>query len=188
VEKTIDATLAVLRKKDSPDAKWRALIEMWSRLHPSPVWAKLEADLANDINAAETWLRGHLRESPSRGLYLGLDTLNMNGGAGMNVEIAGTRECDPMAPTTDWAFECEWSGEPHLIRGLVAMKQHYEKSNVSPQADYLVFLGYSGLVFGEAIVRLKPAEPILVVWGFHDGDLFRLARATPDGSKPLYAE
>jgi hypothetical protein len=187
VERTIDATLNVLRKKDSPEGKWRALIELWSKLHPSPVWEKLEPHLAEDIDAAETWLREHLRESPSRGLYLGLDTLNMDGGAGTNVEIAGTSDCEPMSKVTDWAFSCEWSGEPHLIRGLVAMKQLYDQSNVAAAADYLVFLGYSGLVFGEAIVRLKPLEPILVVWGFHDGDLFRLARATPDGSKPLYS-
>ena len=187
MDKTIDATLAVLRKKDSPDAKWRALIETWSRRFPSPVWEKLAPDFETDIPSAEQWLREHLRESPARGLYLGLDTLNMDGGAGTNVEIAGTMQCEPMAKEVEWAFECEWSGEPHLIRGLVAMKALYDASKVASEADYLVFLGYSGLVLGEAIVRLKPAEPILVVWGFHDGDLFRLARATPDGSKPLYS-
>ena len=92
-----------------------------------------------------------------------------------------------MAKEIDWVFECEWYGEPHLLRSLVGMKQRYEKSEVSSEADYLVFLGYSGLVLGEAIVRLRPPEPMLVMWGFHDGDLFRLARATPDGSKPIFA-
>ncbi len=71
-------------------------------------------------------------------------------------------QCEPMAKTTDWAFECEWSGEPHLIRGLVAMKELYEQSNVSSIADYLVFLGYSGLVFGEAIVPSPRIVPVVL--------------------------
>lgn len=184
---TIDATLSILRGDGAPAAKWQAMIEEWSRFRPSPVWSDLAPTIDADVDAAAEWLRAHLVESPSKGVYLGLDTLNMDGGAGSNVEIGGTMDCDPNAASIDWAWECEWSGEPHLIGGLVAMKERYEDSEVSSEADYLVFLGYSGLVLGAAAARLRPDEPVLFVWGFHDGDLFKLGRASRDGWTPSYA-
>ena len=97
-----------------------------------------------------------------------------------NVEIGGTSHCDPSKLTMDWAFDCEWHGQTHLIEGLRALKHVYDDeqwpSDVREFADYMVVLGYSGLVLGAAIARLEVPHDYLAIWGFHDGDLFYLAR------------
>jgi hypothetical protein len=48
-------------------------------------------------------------------------------------------------------------------------------------ADYALHLGYLGIVVGHAFSQLREDWSPLVVWGFHDGDLFPPGRRKCDG-------
>jgi hypothetical protein len=56
------------------------------------------------------------------------------------------------------------------------MKDRYDDSPVSAFADYVLFLGYAGLILRQALATAAPRTPFFAIWGFHDGDLFPLAR------------
>jgi hypothetical protein len=172
--------------KTAPDAQtgWPALIELCRLTQPSELWSAIpKIEPQRDVSAAAKWLRGQLHSAaapdPARGVYLGLDTLNMEGTGGHNVEIGATKECDPFKLESEWAWHCEWYGESHLIAGLKDLKRVYEAPEFEPVsgfADYALFLGYSGLVLAQAMEALKVSAPLLAAWGFHDGDLFFLGR------------
>ena len=172
--------------KNAPDAAtgWPRLLQLCRDTTPSPLWSDLPAlEPERDVRAASRWLGEQLRDpsapKPARGLYLGLDTLNMDGPDGFNVEIAATAHCDPFKLETEWVYHCEWYGDWHLIESLRDLKEVYEAPQYEPVAefaDYALFLGYSGLVFADAIEKLEVDAPLLVAWGFHDGDLFFLGR------------
>ena len=116
----------------------------------------------------------------ARGLYLGLDTLNMRGGHGTNIEIGGSSQCDPSSDDIQWVFARNLRyGRKHLIYGLYELKEVYSTDAwvaVSDLCDYIFFLGYSGIVLAESFKRLDTARTLLPVWGFHDCVLFALGR------------
>jgi hypothetical protein len=125
---------------------------------------------------------------PLRGLYLGLDTSNMDDGAGENVEIGGTSRDGVEDADGDWLYSLEWYGTRHLIAGLLEMHAIYSHEDWKTHfaaADYVLFLGYSGLVLMEAAERVAWRDDTLLVWGFHDGDMFALARASAGGVQRL---
>src|SRR6476646_11576269 len=86
--------------QDAPDSAtgWARLRALRDRHWPSPLWSELpEVDPASDATAAANWLRAQLRAARAarvavHGLYLGLDTLNMDG---PNVEIGATGDVRP---------------------------------------------------------------------------------------------
>lgn len=137
--------------------------------------------------------------SRSNGVYLGLDTLNHKNGIGTNVEIGSSAKCVVDSKENDgrWLDELSWHGDSHLIYGLYEMKTHAwgdgtilwptRPINLYGYADYAVFLIYSGLVLASALDRmvqkqlLEFKKPKLIVWGFHDGDLFELGRLDSAG-------
>jgi hypothetical protein len=41
-------------------------------------------------------------------------------------------------------------------------------------AEYLIFSGYSGIVFREVLLMVEIKNDFLSIWGFHDGDSFFL--------------
>lgn len=180
-----------------PGDAWRAVLSVCATAAPAAKWNELPTpDLERDIKAARLWLGEQLSElAQVRGVYLGLDTLNMRRGKGTNLEIGGSTACDPASDSQDWVFEQLQRGAKHLIYGLYELQTAYSASTwrVSDEtvaqgshfgfADYTLFLGYSGIILGSAFARL-PEWPkltkrdLLAVWGFHDGDLFLLGRRT----------
>ncbi len=149
-----------------PEAPWDSL--------PTP-------DMARDIEAATQWLSGELaHRTDVTGVYLGLDTLNMDEGEGRNVEIGMTPECDAGKDEMDWVYAGNLRyGEGHLINGLYELQREYSGEpweEAFSLCDYILFLGYSGIVLSQALMRLPSLSTFLVVWGFHDGDLLALGR------------
>jgi hypothetical protein len=92
-------------------------------------WKKLLIpDFNWDIRLAKAWLVTELDKLPdATGIYLGLDTLNMKNGKGMNVGIGGTADCDPTEDSSDWLESKLTYGNDHLVRGLLEFKQEYSK-------------------------------------------------------------
>lgn len=158
---------------------------MWN---PSPLWKSLPTpDLTTDVKRAGDWLRKQRQACPIQnitGIYLGLDTLNMGGFGGFNLEIALTPQCDPSSNASAWIYDCPWRGTHHLIKGLRLLAREYSKPAFREAfsfADYALFLGYSGIVLAHALPALTEASPLLAAWGFHDGDMFLLARTNRAG-------
>ena len=189
--------LSTVRGARDPVAGYARLIANSSKQAPASLWKRLpDIDIAGDVAEAVEWLRKELRGRDSAtGIYLGLDTLNMDGGRGTNVEIGGSGKAVPLENGLEWMYGCTWYGESHLIRGLLEMHGAYsqEKEGLSSFADYVLFLGYSGLILASAIEALE--RPVragkkgrLFAWGFHDGDIFPLLRATARKTQRLATE
>jgi len=117
------------------------------------------------------------------GIYLGLDTLNMDGSKGTNLQIGGSTSCEMASDSLEWLEEKMTYGERHLISGLHKLRKVYSQpkwEELYEFSDYILFLTYSGIVLEQAFVRLRFPNPLLVVWGFHNGDIFILGRNTGD--------
>jgi hypothetical protein len=189
----IDGVTEIIRTAKDAEGGWPRLLRLCKEQQPSKLWDALPSPhTERDVRAAAQWLTSEigsaLAPKPVRGVYLGLDTSNMEGGAGHNVELGATASCDPLAQDGDWAWDCEWYGQRHLIRGLVDLKAEYELQPWKEHhqfADYALFLGYSGLVLADALAAASVQEPLLAIWGFHDGDLFLLGRRTRAGVERL---
>lgn len=184
---SVPALLEPLRSGANPQRKWRAMLGAIATTVPSVAWAELpEPQLERDVARARTWLVDDLAKRdaphPVRGLYFGLDLRNMNGPAGFNVEMSATRGCDPEGDDALWVWNCEWRGRRHRIESLRAISDALATpafAAVHEHASTWLPLGYAGLVLSVAVAELPVQTPVLAVYGFHDGDLFALARRSP---------
>lgn len=182
--------LAIVRKPDEPTAAFEALRKIGDARLPSPVWRAIDVpDIESDIEDAGEWLRAAISAYRPTGVYLGLDTLNQDDGAGKNAEIGMTTKADPAPLAMEWAWKCEKYGDDHLIQGMYEIHKTYQRSGLeypaSLLADYLFFFGYSGIVLASALERMPVRWSSLFVWGFHDGDIAYLARGSPRGVERL---
>ena len=177
----IDKLIEIVRKSRDPQKAWSEIFRLCQTSQPSPMWNKLpQPDIAGDIVRARTWLMTQISQSKvrPRGIYLGLDTLNMNEGRGKNVELGFSSKADPAVLDMDWIFNCEAYGADHLISSLVGMKKLYDADEeTSSFADYMLFLGYSGLILLAAIESAPLENDFIAIWGFHDGDMAFLVRS-----------
>lgn len=181
MEMPIDEALKIIKDHSSPEAALTDLISLCAETLPKENWSALpKVDLARDIDEAVQWLTEQMREAdqPS-GICLGLDTLNMEDGDGQNIEFASSKKCDPTSDSQDWLEEDMDYGDGHLIHGLHLFHSEYTNGTWSDEGyslcDYILFLGYSGIVLMHAFEKISVTNPILVAWGFHDGDVLRLA-------------
>ena len=102
-----DSILKVVRTAPDATAGWKRLRSLCRRHWPSPLWSNFRGVRpAEDAAAAATWLRAQLgaagRQQTVRGVYLGLDTLNMEGPHGANVEIGASDASQPDSLDIDW--------------------------------------------------------------------------------------
>lgn len=182
LDRVFPRLLAIVRDDPAPATQWQRMLEMFRSEVPAAPWGGLPLpDIDRDVNAAAAWLAAELKAQPAaKGIYLGLDTLNMEGGRGTNIEFGGIAECDPADDDESWLEDDLDSGGDHLIRGLLEMHAVYSSPDWEPLfdfCDYSVFLGYSGIVLAAAMARTAGTRDLLVAWGFHDGDLFLLGRS-----------
>lgn len=182
LDRVFPRLLAILRENPDPVSQWQRMLEVFRSEVPAAPWARMPVPaIVRDVDEATAWLTAELKAQPAaRGIYLGLDTLNMEGGKGTNVEFGGTAECDPAEDDESWLEDDLDYGDDHLIRGLVEMHAVYSTPEWEPWfdlCDYALFLGYSGIVLGAAMARSAGARDLLAAWGFHDGDLFLLGRS-----------
>jgi hypothetical protein len=166
-----------------PDAKaaLESIIHSANKKLPSKIWANFNSlTIQTDTAGAEKWIQSNINQYPgTKGIYLGLDTLNMDNGKGTNIEIGLSAECDPRIFSTDWSYECDYYGKGHLINGLFLMSDSFSQSEKwsyeeRSTAKYVIFLGYSGIILREALQKIDIENDFLSVWGFHDGDMFFL--------------
>jgi hypothetical protein len=181
----IDETLDIIRTSTIPQDGWQQMLRVFHTTLPSGSWNQLPpVNMAQDIMDAQAWLTERFADTSApqaTGIYLGLDTLNMDDPDGYNIELGATDACDASTLESDWVWNCPWYGEQHLIKGLRQLKASYDQpqwNDLANEADYIIPLGYSGLILATAFEQMPYSRSVLVVWGFHDGDLFFLGRRT----------
>jgi len=182
----IDELLTILRKKADPKAAWGQTLDLLRGSIPSNLWDALPSmEIQRDAEAAAAWLRAALKEASGPiGVYLGLDTLNMDAGAGYNVEVGWKAGFNVEDDGTEWIYSGLEYGPRHLIEGLSDLHAIYSRpewEELFSSADYLLFLAYSGVVLRAAICLAPLPRPLLATWGFHDGDMFVLGMSTDEG-------
>ena len=198
----LDELLGSLRASAQPLEAWRNLLEVCRRAAPKAPWNTLPCPHFNvDIASAKGWLEKHLRYLPAaRGIYLSLDTMHMRDATGINVSIGSSISCDPQGDSSAWVYDELFHGAEHQIRSLYDLYAIYSQAewlvddpgvpggDYFSFANYLIFLGYSGIVFGRAFNLLPSDRFRLVAWGFSDGDVFLLGRQTPEGFALIYRQ
>lgn len=179
----IDKTLRILREEPDSIKAFKKIVKLGNDTLPSSVWNEfVSMNIIGDIEDAKEWLKIQLDSFPDyNGIYLGLDTLNMEDGEGYNIEIGLSDCCNPSIFNAEWSYECPYYGDNHLIKGLSKVSDCFPpKGNLKwsdeeqSLTEYLIFLGYSGIIIRDALMRLNLKNDFLSVWGFHDGDLFFL--------------
>ena len=185
----------VLREPATPLDTWKKLLNVGRRAAPAAPWNTLPyPHFDDDIAAAKGWLEKHLRYLPAtRGLYLSLETMHMHDANGINISIGSSVSCDPQEDSAEWVYDELFQGAEHQIRGLYELYTIYSQNEWLVEdrrvpggdyfslANYLIFLGYSGLVLGHAFQLLTSDRSRLAAWGFSDGDVFLLGRQLPGG-------
>jgi len=182
----VNEVLEIIRTEQDANKAWEKILILCQDTAPSELWdALLKPSIERDILEATEWLTSQLSIlSGTKGIYFGLDTLNMDGGSGTNIEIGGTAACDVDQDDFDWVYTDLQYGSNHLIYGLYHLHSIYSQPQWKKGfsfSDYILFLTYSGIILGQAFVRLTTQRTLLSVWGFHDGDLFVLGRKSPTG-------
>jgi|GEM_PF-5404207 len=167
-----------MTRQVNPALAFKNILKAAKKNCPELDWDQFSDKYLNDdIVAATQWIIKSLKGVPkAKGIYFGLDTLNMEDGDGSNVEIGMNTSCDPGQISVDWAFECDHYGDKHLIKGLYSFFANFtgpEDDNMD-LAEYVIFLSYSGLVIREALLRANIKTDFISCWGFHDGDLLLL--------------
>ena len=180
---SVEVIQSSIKKIEDPHKAFYKILKVAEEVAPSKVRGRLPYDLDKDIVAATKWIEREFNAAGEfTGVYFGLDTLNMNDGSGANVEIAFSQQCRVDVPADDsWLENLEHRGAAHLIRSLYDMQQVYSNEKkysyeIRSFVEYVVFLGYSGVVLGTALKRINHAGSYLAQWGYHDGDLFCLAQ------------
>ena len=191
----VEDVLAAIREHPEPSVAWAEILNICRRCVPTAAWNRFpQPDFAQDIEAASLWINEHIRrKGPVTGICLALDTLNMREGEGQNIIIGSSSECDPLQDRDEWINGDDVKyGDDHLIWGLVDLHQEYSGKDWRVQddsifcrsayafADYIIFLGYSGVVLAQAVQRIPIANTLLIAWGFAGNDMFLLGRKTPD--------
>ena len=172
-----------LRIEENPKKAFHNIINFGRQKLQSNIWNEFEnMNIERDIQDIQFWLKPNLYEFPDfSGIYFGLDTLNMEGGNGTNLEIGLSNSCDPKIFNDEWAFQCEKYGESHLIKGLFEVSDCFDNgekwSNDERNfTEYIIFLSYSGVILREALNNIKIENDYISLWGFHDGDMFFLTQ------------
>ena len=167
-----------ITRQAKPEVAFKNILLAAKKKCPALDWKQFSLEyMDTDINATARWIKKTLKTVPdAKGIYLGLDTLNMRGGKGSNVEIGMNTDCDPAVKSMDWAYRCDAYGKNHLIKGLYRFFAKFKgpEDDNKDLAEYIVFLSYSGLVIREALLKVDIKNDFISCWGFHDGDLFLL--------------
>ncbi|MEJ7137805.1 hypothetical protein [Amphibiibacter pelophylacis] len=177
----IEQLFSILRNHRNFEASWSQVLNILEEHTGRSLWQSL-AQVPFDANILRMhqWLELQLADiAAPTGVYLGLDTLNMDQGQGKNIDIGWTT-CDTRLNQSDWIYGQLTHGESVFLDGLYQLHQIYSLAqwqSVYPIADYMLFLGYSGLIVLEAIAQAQSPYSRLYTWGFHDGDMFLLARS-----------
>lgn len=190
----IDETMQILKTESDSQIAFQKVIAHCQKNFPSEIWKEYnELSMERDINEATNWLQQAFTQFPdTKGIYLGLDTLNMDDGNGTNVEIGLSSSCNPNEFSDDWMYSCQNYGDSHLIKGLNDVANTFTDtttwtSDETSFAEYIVFIAYSGIVLKNALNNVETKNDFLTIWGFHDGDMFFLTQQL-NGKKSIVTE
>jgi hypothetical protein len=173
-----EAIRKAITKQANPQLAFKDILKAAKKNCPRLDWGQFsDKYMDDDVSAATKWIKKTLKGTPdTKGIYLGLDTLNMEDGDGSNVEIGMNTSCDPTEISIGWVFHCDAYGDRHLIKGLYSFFANFKgpEDDNKYLAEYVIFLGYSGLILREALVKAGIKNDFISCWGFHDGDLLLL--------------
>jgi hypothetical protein len=169
-----------LATMSDPLSALTGVLQLAYERYPLPVLKRAWPELASDIQQARSRIRQGLADHPrANGIYLGLDTLTMQDGQGTNIEMGFSDAADMSGSPTDWTYGDLDPGAPWLMQGIFKASTEYDQLQADDRwfAEYVIFLSYSGVVLGAALQQELTTRPSLVIWGFRDADLFKLARS-----------
>ena len=187
----VDEVRAVVRQGGDEKCVFDALRAIGSKHLPRRRWDKIRVPVLFEADVLETtkWINGVVALYQASNAYVALDTLNENDGQGKNVSTGMTRMLDSAAELHGWDPKWEGPRECHLVWGLFELHQSYLKWGLEYPArvlaDYVMFMGYSGLVYAAAVERSTLRENCRFVWGFGEDMPFPLALTSPEGTLRL---
>lgn len=184
-----DEIFQIIKSTSDIESSWVDLLALCNKVQPNDLWSSLnKVNPKKDLKIAEKNFRQFIDGieiySGPMGIYLGLDTLNMSGFSGFNVEVGFNKNANLMDKELAWVWECERNYYRFLIPGLKYMSKEYDKkkySDINFFAEYVLFLGYSGLIFTHMLMNSTLESDWAAAWGYHDGDIGILCKDTGSG-------
>lgn len=184
-----DEIFQIIKSTSNIEDSWLELLALCNKVQPNDLWSSLnKVNPKKDLKIAEQnfhqFIDGIGTSSGPMGIYLGLDTLNMSGFSGFNVEIGFNNNANLTDKEIAWVWECERNYYRFLIPGLKYMSKEYDKKKYSVInffAEYVLFLGYSGLIFTHMLMNSTLESDWAAAWGYHDGDIGILCKDIGSG-------
>jgi len=182
---------SIIKNEIDPKKAFAKILEQCEKELKSEIWDSYKnMNIERDIAEAKKFILKQLerrKRKEAKGRYFGLDTLNMNDGHGMNLQIGFHYKCDPSIMDMEWTYDCKHHDE-HLIAGLYEVSDTFASdskwsSEERDFAEYTIFLGYSGIVLREALLSVEGIDDFISAWGFHDGDMFFLVQSQKGNKK-----
>lgn len=176
----VNRALDVVRTSNANQAGWQEIVGI---LDNEEAKSLPEPSFEKDLQAMDQWLLQQLNAADTPqpgGIYFGLgETLDARGKVYVTIEIAMSEAVDSTVLNSDWITRCSWYGRPTRIEGTGGpMTCIHQSGRQMGDAHYIVPLGYAGLLLSASLARIRLRRPALVMWGFHDGDMFYLGRST----------
>ena len=199
MELPFDPMLEAIASSTDAGEAWRKCCALAGEASPHPMWSDLAAlNAAADVDACLGWLQAQLTDaddfllevdqSAANGVVIWLDPQALEEGEQWCLEIGACAECEPEVDAIDWVEQCPWSGELFMPPGLGDAAKIWtavDASDVRDAMEYTSFVFYTGALMLYAAEQIKRDGPLLVAWGFQDGDQGLLWRATAAGSERL---
>ncbi len=174
-----DEIFKIIKSTDDIESSWLELLALCNRIKPNDLWSSLDkVKPQKDLGIAQKKFRKFIEADKlvfeQVGIYLGLDTLNMDGFSGFNVEVGFNKKANLKDKEIEWVWECDGDYYKFLIPSLKYMSKEYSKrkySDINFFAEYVLFLGYSGLIFTHMLMSAPLESNWVAAWGYHDGDI-----------------
>lgn len=184
-----DEIFEIIQNTNDIESSWLELLALCDRVKPNDLWSSLgkvnpQKDLGITQKKFREFICADRLTSDSIGIYLGLDTLNMDGFGGFNVEVGFNKKANLKDKEIAWVWECNGDYYKFLISSLKYMSKEYRKnkySDINFFAEYVLFLGYSGLIFTHMLLGAPLESNWVAAWGYHDGDIGILCQDIGNG-------
>lgn len=197
-----DKLTDVLASESSFDDGIASLIDFCAKQEPWRGWSTLrKLDWSTDRSRVKQWLSRLLTKEPPakniKAFWFGLFNPIIKGKATCGLYVAGAKEFDPDDDTFEWSCGPTYFPDGRYAQSqvldVIYQKVKNAKGSVSSYGEYVLCLGYAGLVVKQIASTLSvetwlgTSASRAVAVGFDSGDGVLLGTITRRGWKPKTA-
>ena len=185
MEAVVDEVRAIVQRHADAKVAFQELRKIITKHLPRRKWDRIRFPILyeTDVLEARKWIDDTAIPYGPAAIAIALHPGGEHDGLGKNALLMTTK-ASGIGLQTAWDTNWEGPSADHLIWGLFELHKSYSKFGLeypaSLAADYVLYLGYSGLVLADAAER-SSVRNCDFVWGFGEERPFPLCRASASG-------